>query len=186
MSVLLGRVGLLDGRRATTHWRSPGWMRESFPTVTVEEKYPPRRRLAHRLAVELPLFTRLTYLFKGYSGSRRSALVRRGTFLIRSACPRAGGARRRERGPELRRRWPSRKPRFRQRREEPGTFDVLRLVAASHDSLCQQGSRDGVPRTERQRSSGGVYAGSRDGPDYGGGSRHPARAGGRGGYLRVR
>ena len=40
MSVLLGRVGLLDGRRATTHWRSPGWMRESFPTVTVEEKYP--------------------------------------------------------------------------------------------------------------------------------------------------
>lgn len=35
--MLLGRAGLLDGRRATTHWRSLGWMRESFPAVQVEE-----------------------------------------------------------------------------------------------------------------------------------------------------
>jgi len=27
---------LLDGHHATTHWRSLDWMRESFPTVTVE------------------------------------------------------------------------------------------------------------------------------------------------------
>ena len=33
---LLASAGLLDGRRATTHWRSLGWMRESFPAVTVE------------------------------------------------------------------------------------------------------------------------------------------------------
>jgi transcriptional regulator GlxA family with amidase domain len=37
-SMLLGQTGLLDGRRATTHWRSLGWMRDSFPAVTVEEK----------------------------------------------------------------------------------------------------------------------------------------------------
>ena len=37
-AMLLGQAGLLDGRRATTHWRSLGWMRESFPAVTVEEK----------------------------------------------------------------------------------------------------------------------------------------------------
>jgi transcriptional regulator GlxA family with amidase domain len=36
-SMLLGRAGLLDGRRATTHWRSLPWMRESFPAVTVED-----------------------------------------------------------------------------------------------------------------------------------------------------
>jgi transcriptional regulator GlxA family with amidase domain len=36
--MLLGRAGLLDGRRATTHWRSLAWMRESFPSVTVEEQ----------------------------------------------------------------------------------------------------------------------------------------------------
>ena len=36
-SMLLGQAGLLDGRRATTHWRSLPWMRESFPKVTVEE-----------------------------------------------------------------------------------------------------------------------------------------------------
>jgi transcriptional regulator GlxA family with amidase domain len=37
-SMLLGQAGLLDGRHATTHWRSLPSMRESFPTVTVEEK----------------------------------------------------------------------------------------------------------------------------------------------------
>jgi transcriptional regulator GlxA family with amidase domain len=37
-SMLLGQAGLLDGRRATTHWRSLGWMRDAFPAVTVEEK----------------------------------------------------------------------------------------------------------------------------------------------------
>jgi len=35
-SMLLGFAGLLDGRRATTHWRSLDWMRDSFPAVTVE------------------------------------------------------------------------------------------------------------------------------------------------------
>jgi len=35
-SMLLGFAGLLDGRHATTHWRSLDWMRESFPSVTVE------------------------------------------------------------------------------------------------------------------------------------------------------
>jgi transcriptional regulator GlxA family with amidase domain len=37
-SMLLGQAGLLDGRHATTHWRSLQWMRDSFPAVTVEEK----------------------------------------------------------------------------------------------------------------------------------------------------
>jgi len=37
-SMLLGRTGVLDGRRATTHWRSLDWMRQSFPAVTVEDK----------------------------------------------------------------------------------------------------------------------------------------------------
>ena len=37
-SMLLGQAGLLDGRRATTHWRALPWMRDSFPSVTVEEK----------------------------------------------------------------------------------------------------------------------------------------------------
>ena len=37
-SMLLGRAGLLDGRHATTHWRSLGGMRDTFPAVTVEEK----------------------------------------------------------------------------------------------------------------------------------------------------
>jgi transcriptional regulator GlxA family with amidase domain len=36
-ALLLGRAGSLDGRRATTHWRSLAWLRESFPAVTVEE-----------------------------------------------------------------------------------------------------------------------------------------------------
>lgn len=35
-AMLVGRTGLLDGRRATTHWRSLDWMAESFPNVTVE------------------------------------------------------------------------------------------------------------------------------------------------------
>ncbi|MGO9118786.1 MAG: DJ-1/PfpI family protein [Desulfomonilaceae bacterium] len=35
-SMLLGFAGLLDGHRATTHWRSLDWMSESFPEVTVE------------------------------------------------------------------------------------------------------------------------------------------------------
>jgi len=35
-SMLLGFAALLDGLHATTHWRSLDWMRESFPTVTVE------------------------------------------------------------------------------------------------------------------------------------------------------
>ena len=37
-SMLLGQVGLLDGRHATTHWRSLQRMRDAFPAVTVEEK----------------------------------------------------------------------------------------------------------------------------------------------------
>ncbi len=37
-ALLLARAGLLDGLRATTHWRSLDWMRESFPAVTVEIK----------------------------------------------------------------------------------------------------------------------------------------------------
>jgi len=35
-SMLLGRAGLLDGLRATSHWRALDWMRDSFPEVTVE------------------------------------------------------------------------------------------------------------------------------------------------------
>lgn len=34
-AMLLGKAGLLYERRATTHWKSLGWMRESFPDVTV-------------------------------------------------------------------------------------------------------------------------------------------------------
>ena len=37
-AMLLGQAGVLDGRRATTHWRSLDWMRQSFPAVTVEDK----------------------------------------------------------------------------------------------------------------------------------------------------
>jgi transcriptional regulator GlxA family with amidase domain len=35
-SMLLGSAGLLDGLHATTHWRSLDWMRDSFPSVTVD------------------------------------------------------------------------------------------------------------------------------------------------------
>ncbi len=35
-SMLLGKAGLLKGRRATTHWAMLDWMRESFPETTVE------------------------------------------------------------------------------------------------------------------------------------------------------
>lgn len=35
-SMLLGFAGLLDGLRATTHWRALDWMRDSFPTVKVQ------------------------------------------------------------------------------------------------------------------------------------------------------
>jgi len=35
-AMLLGRAGLLDGRRATTHWRSLDWLQESYPKVAVE------------------------------------------------------------------------------------------------------------------------------------------------------
>jgi transcriptional regulator GlxA family with amidase domain len=35
-SILLGFAGLLNGLHATTHWMSLDWMRDSFPTVTVE------------------------------------------------------------------------------------------------------------------------------------------------------
>jgi transcriptional regulator GlxA family with amidase domain len=36
-ALLLGKAGLLDGKRATTHWKSLGLMRESFPAVSVIE-----------------------------------------------------------------------------------------------------------------------------------------------------
>ncbi|MDE3156585.1 MAG: DJ-1/PfpI family protein [Acidobacteriota bacterium] len=35
-SMVLGSAGLLDGRRATTHWASLDWMRDSFPAVRIE------------------------------------------------------------------------------------------------------------------------------------------------------
>jgi transcriptional regulator GlxA family with amidase domain len=34
-SMLLGFAGLLEGRQATTHWRSLDWMQNSFPQTTV-------------------------------------------------------------------------------------------------------------------------------------------------------
>ena len=37
-SLILGNAGLLDGLRATTHWRSLDLMRELFPKVTVDSE----------------------------------------------------------------------------------------------------------------------------------------------------
>jgi len=37
-ALLLGKAGLLDGKRATTHWRVLDWMQELFPKVTVEKR----------------------------------------------------------------------------------------------------------------------------------------------------
>ena len=34
-AMVLGKAGLLDGRRATTHWRSLDWMTEELPNVKV-------------------------------------------------------------------------------------------------------------------------------------------------------
>ena len=36
-AMLLGQAGLLEGRRATTHWAALDWMRQSFPAVTVSD-----------------------------------------------------------------------------------------------------------------------------------------------------
>jgi transcriptional regulator GlxA family with amidase domain len=37
-SMLLGKAGLLEGKRATTHWRALDWMQELFPTTKVERR----------------------------------------------------------------------------------------------------------------------------------------------------
>jgi len=36
-SILLGKAGLLDGKRATTHFASVQWMRDLFPAVAVDD-----------------------------------------------------------------------------------------------------------------------------------------------------
>lgn len=38
-SMLLGKAGLLDGKRATTHFASLQWMRDLFPTVAVDDAH---------------------------------------------------------------------------------------------------------------------------------------------------
>lgn len=38
-ALLLGQAGLLDGKRATTHWRSLNWMQELFPKVEVQHEF---------------------------------------------------------------------------------------------------------------------------------------------------
>jgi transcriptional regulator GlxA family with amidase domain len=37
-ALLLGKAGLLEGKRATTHWRCLDWMQELFPKTTVERQ----------------------------------------------------------------------------------------------------------------------------------------------------
>ena len=37
-ALLLGKAGLLEGKRATTHWRSLDWMQDLFPKTTVEKR----------------------------------------------------------------------------------------------------------------------------------------------------
>jgi transcriptional regulator GlxA family with amidase domain len=37
-ALLLGKAGLLEGKRATTHWSSLDWMQERFPTTQVEKQ----------------------------------------------------------------------------------------------------------------------------------------------------
>lgn len=37
-ALLIGKAGLLDGKRATTHWRSLDWMQELFPKTLVEKQ----------------------------------------------------------------------------------------------------------------------------------------------------
>ena len=48
-ALLLGKAGLLEGKRATTHWRSLDWMQELFPKTTVEKQW--------HVVEEGPLFT---------------------------------------------------------------------------------------------------------------------------------
>lgn len=36
-ALILGRAGLLDGKQATTHWRSLDWMQELFPKTFVQK-----------------------------------------------------------------------------------------------------------------------------------------------------
>lgn len=38
-SMLLGQAGLLDGRHATTHWKSLDWMRQTFPGIQVDAQH---------------------------------------------------------------------------------------------------------------------------------------------------
>lgn len=38
-AMLLGKAGLLDGKRATTHFASLQWMRELFPSIAVDDAH---------------------------------------------------------------------------------------------------------------------------------------------------